>query len=76
MLLMKPGCENCDTNLPADEPGAMICSFECTWCEICAETLQYTCPNCGGALVSRPIRATELLENFPATTERTYKPRS
>ena len=76
MLLMKPGCENCDDNLPADKPGAVICSFECTWCEECALTMGGICPNCGGDLQPRPQRPTPLLESFPASTERVHKPRS
>jgi hypothetical protein len=75
MLTMKPGCEHCDRDLPGDQPGALICSFECTWCEECAGKLGGTCPNCGGTLVPRPLRATALLESFPASTERVHNPR-
>ena len=32
MLQMRPNCECCDTDLPPDAAGAMICSFECTFC--------------------------------------------
>ena len=32
MLLLKPGCECCDIDLPPDSHDAMICSFECTFC--------------------------------------------
>jgi hypothetical protein len=31
MLLLKPGCECCDIDLPPDSREAMICSFECTF---------------------------------------------
>ncbi len=31
MLEMRPDCERCGTELPADEAGAFICSFECTY---------------------------------------------
>ena len=31
MLLLKPGCECCDIDLPPDLHDAMICSFECTF---------------------------------------------
>ena len=49
MLLLKPGCECCDADLPPASPNAMICSFECTFCHSCAEgILGGRCPNCGG----------------------------
>jgi hypothetical protein len=74
MLEMRPGCECCDKDLPADRPGAMICSFECTFCVDCAANrLQGACPNCGGGLVARPTRATALLERHPAAHARVYK---
>ena len=74
MLEMRPGCERCDKDLPADQPGAMICSFECTWCVECGESMHNTCPNCGGALVPRPTRAAALWTQFPPSTTRVYKP--
>lgn len=74
-LDMRPGCERCDRDLPADQPGAMICSFECTFCAGCNDTdLNGTCPNCGGVLVPRPPRTGAALERFPASTTRIYKP--
>jgi len=74
MLQMRPGCECCDRDLPADAPGAMICSFECTFCAACAEgVLGGRCPNCGGGLVARPTRAAALLDRFPPVSERTLK---
>ncbi len=75
MLLLKPGCECCDRDLPPDSQEAMICSFECTFCQDCAEThLHHRCPNCGGELVRRPTRPKEKLAKFPASTERVYRP--
>jgi len=73
MLEMRPDCERCGTDLPADEPGAFICSFECTFCACCAETLDDRCPNCGGELMDRPTRVGEALARHPATTQRRYK---
>jgi uncharacterized protein len=74
MLEMRPGCECCDKDLPADSGGAFICSFECTYCASCAEgTLACVCPNCGGGLVARPVRATEKLGKYPASTKRVVK---
>lgn len=74
MLEMRPGCECCDKDLPADARGAYICSFECTFCAACAEgKLGGRCPNCGGDLLSRPTRATALLERYPASVKRVFK---
>jgi hypothetical protein len=70
MLLMKTSCERCASILPADRPGAMICSFECTFCLACGEgALEHQCPNCKGELQVRPTRATALLGRFPARNE-------
>ncbi len=75
MLELRPGCERCDRDLPGDTREAMICSFECTFCSDCAEgVLEGRCPNCGGELVVRPSRSPTLLEKYPASTERVYKP--
>jgi len=53
----------------------MICSFECTFCEKCANSkLAGHCPNCGGNLVPRPIRPESKLDYFPASTQRILKP--
>lgn len=74
MLALRPNCESCDRDLPADRAGAAICSFECTFCEDCAEgKFGGLCPNCGGELVHRPLRPTEKLRRFPASTERVLK---
>lgn len=76
MLEMRPGCECCDRDLPADQCGAMICSFECTFCEDCASVkLSGYCPNCGGVLVGRPLRQDRALRDNPASTQRVYKPK-
>ncbi len=75
MLLLKPGCECCDVDLPPDSPEAMICSFECTFCRSCADgVLKGRCPNCGGELVRRPIRPAAKLAKFPASRQRVFKP--
>lgn len=77
MLQLKPNCEFCDKDLPADATDAMICSYECTFCRDCVEQrLQNVCPNCGGGFVARPIRParswrpTTGLERHPASSER------
>ncbi len=74
MLELRPNCENCDCDLPASSVDALICSFECTFCRSCAESiLALRCPNCGGELVKRPIRPAEKLERFPASSKRVLK---
>jgi uncharacterized protein len=75
MLQLRPNCECCDRDLPADSADARICSFECTFCATCAETrLGGRCPNCGGELVARPRRPAARLAANPASTERVWKP--
>jgi hypothetical protein len=75
MLALEPNCECCDKDLPPDSREAMMCSFECTFCRICAETvLNGHCPNCGGELVRRPVRPAAKLAKFPASAERVFKP--
>lgn len=74
MLVLRPNCECCDRDLPADSLDARICTFECTFCANCAETrLAGTCPNCSGELVRRPVRPAAALARFPASTERVTK---
>lgn len=72
MLEMRPDCERCGADTPADEPGAFICSFECTFCATCADTLDDRCPNCGGELMDRPTRMGDTLARNPASTERRF----
>ena len=67
---MRPGCECCDVDLPADEVGAVVCSFECTFCAGCAEHLGRHCPNCGGELMPRPTRVGDALARHPASGTR------
>ena len=75
MLALRPGCECCDVDLPADKGGAFICTFECTFCRRCAtEKLHDVCPNCGGELLPRPMRPAAMLAKYPASTERVFKP--
>ncbi len=73
MLEMRPDCERCGTDLPAEAPGAFICSFECSFCAECAETLDDICPNCGGELMDRPTRTAALQEKYPPSRERRFK---
>ena len=75
MLALRPNCECCGKDLPPAATDAMICSFECTFCKSCVDhKLDGRCPNCGGNLVSRPIRPAAKLITSPPSTERIYKP--
>lgn len=75
MLQLRPNCECCNKDLPPDTLEARICSFECTFCADCVDTvLGGKCPNCGGSFAPRPPRATHLLGKYPASAERVYKP--
>lgn len=57
MLELRPNCECCDKDLPPDSAEARICTYECTFCRDCVESLlKNVCPNCGGGFVPRPIR--------------------
>jgi hypothetical protein len=73
MLAMHPDCQRCGADVPANQPGAFICSFECTFCAECAEELDDRCPNCGGELMDRPTRSGKALKEHPASTERRHK---
>ncbi|MFN4121594.1 DUF1272 domain-containing protein [Acidovorax sp.] len=57
MLELRPTCEHCNTALPPHSEQARICSFECTFCAHCVDTvLCNVCPNCGGGFAPRPAR--------------------
>ncbi|MBB4122096.1 DUF1272 domain-containing protein [Martelella radicis] len=74
MLELRPNCECCDRDLPPDSGEAMICTFECTFCRDCVDTvLHNVCPNCGGGFAPRPIRPAAALLRHPASTTRVLK---
>jgi hypothetical protein len=74
MLELRPNCECCNRDLPPESELARICTFECTFCAECADTvLKGRCPNCTGNLVTRPIRPASKLVKFPASTRRVFK---
>ena len=57
MLELRPSCEHCNEPLPPAATHARICSYECTFCAACVETVLFNvCPNCGGGFTARPIR--------------------
>ena len=75
MLEIRPTCENCNKQLPFNATEAMICTFECTFCKDCVETiLNHVCPNCGGSFEKRPTRPKHLLEKHPVSEKVIYKP--
>ncbi|WP_340075507.1 DUF1272 domain-containing protein [Leptobacterium sp. I13] len=75
MLEIRQNCENCGTSLPVTSTKAMICSYECTFCRTCVNTiLQNVCPNCGGGFEKRPIRPKSQLEKYPPKEGQIYKP--
>jgi hypothetical protein len=78
-LEIRPNCEYCNRDLPAQSTDARICTYECTFCADCVETnLHDVCPNCGGGFAPRPIRpATEWrpglsLAKRPPSTRRVH----
>jgi hypothetical protein len=81
MLELRPTCENCNKALPPDSTEAMICTYECTFCAACVETiLMNVCRNCGGGFVPRPIRPSRnwkgdnFLGKDPASTVIRHRP--
>lgn len=75
MLELRPSCECCDRDLPPESAEARICSFECTFCAHCADTvLGGKCPNCGGELVARPRRPADKLASSPPSVQRIHNP--
>ncbi len=81
MLELRPTCENCNKALPPDALEARICSYECTFCAHCVDSvLHNVCPNCGGGFIPRPIRprnnwkGNNCLGHDPASTRVKHKP--
>ncbi len=81
MLELRPSCENCNEALPPDALHARICSFECTFCAPCVESvLGNVCPHCGGGFAPRPVRPTRNwngdnhLGKYPASTKVRHRP--
>jgi hypothetical protein len=81
MLELRPNCELCDKDLPPHSHEARICTYECTYCVQCVETvLQNVCPTCGGGFAPRPLRPQRAwraekslgLGHHPASTERVH----
>ncbi len=75
MLEIRQCCENCGKNLPNDSNEAMICTYECTFCDTCVEhILENVCPNCGGGFEKRPTRPKSQLIKHPVRNDKVFKP--
>lgn len=81
MLELRPTCEHCNKPLPPQADDARICSFECTFCASCVDTvLGNVCPNCGGGFMPRPVRPTRdwkggnYLGQYPASADAKHRP--
>ncbi len=81
MLELRPTCEHCNKALPPASLEARICSFECTFCATCVDTvLGNVCPNCGGGFTPRPIRPAtnwkgdNYLGKYPASDRVRHRP--
>jgi uncharacterized protein len=83
VLELRPNCELCDADLPPESADAHICSYECTFCAACVDTVLHgVCPNCGGGFQPRPVRPRRAwrdatgLEHDPPGTRRRHTPYS
>ena len=81
MLELRPTCEHCNKALPPEAPDARICTYECTFCVQCVDTVLYNvCPNCAGGFTPRPVRPKQnwknnnYLGNDPASTTVKHRP--
>ena len=75
MLEIRLNCENCNKSLPNDSGEAMICSYECTFCQDCVQAvLMNVCPNCGGGFEKRPTRPHANLSRHPPRKDKVFKP--
>jgi hypothetical protein len=81
MLELRPICENCARSLPPASLEARICSYECTFCADCVESVLHNiCPNCAGGFMQRPIRPAQnwkddnYLGKDPAGTRLRHRP--
>lgn len=81
MLELRCACEHCGKALTPSAADAMICSFECTFCRECVDSvLGNVCPNCGGGFCPRPVRPAanhkgeNYLGKYPAATTPKLRP--
>jgi uncharacterized protein len=81
VLELRPNCELCGVDLPPGAADARICSYECTFCAACVESVLHDVrPNCGGGFQARPTRPARTwrdgtgLVNDPAGARRRHTP--
>ena len=81
MLELRPTCEHCNKALPPASTEAMICTYECTFCTTCVDSVTgNVCPNCGGGFCARPVRPSNNLKGgnylgkHPASTNVKHRP--
>lgn len=75
MLEIRLSCENCGKLLSNESDEAMICSYECTFCKDCVDTILINvCPNCGGGFEKRPTRPSKQLYKYPPRQDKVLKP--
>lgn len=75
MLEIRTSCENCQRALPNHSSVAMICSYECTFCQKCVNDVLFNvCPNCGGGFEKRPSRPKADLVKYPPRQDQVFKP--
>jgi hypothetical protein len=79
MLELRPNCELCDKDLAPTAKDAFICTYECTFCQECVDSiLMNVCPNCGGNFCPRPIRPAKAyrkglsLNHQPSSSKRVH----
>jgi hypothetical protein len=75
MLELRQNCENCNKALAPNSTEAMICTYECTFCDDCVTNILYNvCPNCSGGFEKRPVRPKGQLKRNPPSTTIVLKP--
>ena len=82
MLELRPTCEHCNKALPPNSLEARICTYECTFCAACVDTVlgNNICPIYGGGFVPRPVRPVinwkddNYLGKDPASTKVKHRP--
>ena len=75
MLELRQNCENCNKILPPNSTEAMICTYECTFCEDCVNNILHNvCPNCSGGFEKRPVRPKSQLQRNPPSSTIVLKP--
>ncbi len=72
-LEMRETCERCGV-MVGHGTEAYICSYECTFCDLCASRMARICPNCSGELVRRPRRRAQAQPSTKASPKTSSKP--